>query len=223
MAPDELVSILGVGPGGVTPLAVAHPTGTDVVLLLDTKIRDVPAVYVHPMQNTASLPMTSAELEAFLASLNRTPVWVDLEAEPKIDRDNPPDLKHIADAARPIVGLDGEEPSQVGAKSTSQISTKQPNGEQAEKSKAVKAESKCQKQNPSRDKSDSREALDVAIVSQRIIAMLTSEGAGSAEGEALRKVRADVVTELNALRNAAYSTGFKAAKGAIASSLYNYT
>jgi hypothetical protein len=180
------------------------------------------------MRNTASLLMTSAELEAFLASVNRAPVWVDLEAEPKIDRDNPPDLKDIADAAKPIVGKEGGEESplgQMGPTSTSQAGT---SCEKAcLKSKAVKADfAKSQKQSSSGEKSESRQALDVSLVAERIISLLKSGGDESAtrgDGEALTKVRADVVMELNALRNAAYSAGFNAAQGAIASSLYNYT
>ncbi len=34
-------------------------------------------------------------------AVGREPLWVDLEADPKIDRDNPPDLKAISDAAKP--------------------------------------------------------------------------------------------------------------------------
>ncbi|GIL98787.1 hypothetical protein Vretimale_3978 [Volvox reticuliferus] len=107
MAPEELVtSVLQVPLGSVTPLAVANPEAANVVLLLDAKILDhehVSAdggvVYVHPLVNTASLALTPGALAAAIRALGREPVFVDLEADPKIDRDNPPDLKALADAS----------------------------------------------------------------------------------------------------------------------------
>lgn len=38
----------------------------------------------------------------------REPLWVDLEADPVIDRDNPPDLKAVADAAAPLAADGGD-------------------------------------------------------------------------------------------------------------------
>ncbi|PNH12462.1 putative prolyl-tRNA synthetase associated domain-containing protein 1, partial [Tetrabaena socialis] len=71
LAPEELLTaLLQVPLGSVTPLAVANPEAADVLLLLDSRIRDpafVPegsAVYVHPLVNTASLAMSPAALEA---------------------------------------------------------------------------------------------------------------------------------------------------------------
>ncbi len=55
--------------GSVTPLAVANPEAADVVLLLDQRIRDLPAgshVFVHPLVNTVSLQMEPPALEAAL-------------------------------------------------------------------------------------------------------------------------------------------------------------
>lgn len=39
-------------------------------------------------------------------SFGKEPAWVDLEAEPKVDKDNPPDLKLYADAAVPLAASD---------------------------------------------------------------------------------------------------------------------
>jgi hypothetical protein len=51
-------------------------------------------------------------LIAFLCSccpcrgVGRQPIYVDLEAEPKIDKDNPPDLKQYADSIEPPAKAD---------------------------------------------------------------------------------------------------------------------
>ena len=115
MAPDDLLpAILGVSLGSVTPLAVSQHTAADVVLLLDIKLKSEPSFFVHPLDNSASLPLTASDLEKFLTSLGREANWVDLEIDPKIDKDNPPDLKSIADAAKPIVTNDGEGATAAG-------------------------------------------------------------------------------------------------------------
>lgn len=43
-----------------------------------------------------------------------------------------------------------------------------------------------------------------------------AEAAAAVDADTLRQMKADVAMELNALRNAAYSGGFAAAKGALA-------
>ena len=147
LAPDELVgSVLQVPLGSVTPLAVCQPSAEGVVLLLDSKLRSVERLFVHPLENTTTTVMSPSGLETFLRcvppplpltateallwpavaqpapllgavsgahqhcacagpllgcrrSVGREPMYVDLECEPRIDKDNPPDLKEIADAA----------------------------------------------------------------------------------------------------------------------------
>ena len=58
-------------------------------------------------------------------SIGREPVYVDLEADPKIDKDNPPDLKQYADAVEPPPKIEGQEdqPAAAAAKSTSSAKT----------------------------------------------------------------------------------------------------
>jgi hypothetical protein len=90
-----------VEPGSVTPFAVANPEAEKVVLFLDQKIQGLDTVFVHPLVNTASLALTPAALTAGLKAFGREPIFVDLEADPKIDRDNPPDLVKYTVAAEP--------------------------------------------------------------------------------------------------------------------------
>lgn len=46
-----------------------------------------------------------------------------------------------------------------------------------------------------------------------------AEAAAGVDGDLLRRLKADVAMELNALRNAAYAGGFSAAKGALAAAV----
>lgn len=56
--------------------------------------------------------------------IGRTPIYADLEADPKIDKDNPPDLKQFADTIEPppkdANNGDGSS-SQVSSASSSQV------------------------------------------------------------------------------------------------------
>lgn len=52
--------------GSVSPFAVCQPTASNVVLLLDQKLKDVAHILVHPLVNTASIAISADELEKFL-------------------------------------------------------------------------------------------------------------------------------------------------------------
>jgi hypothetical protein len=53
----------------------------------------------------------------------------------------------------------------------------------------------------------------------QIAATLLGDGAPAANPDVLRRLKADVEVQLNALRNAAYAGGFAAARGAVADRL----
>lgn len=113
LAPEELIGqVLQVPLGSVTPLALANSSAADVGLLLDEKLKAAERIFVHPLVNTSSIAVSPAMLDAAIRAIGREPVYADLEVEPKIDRDNPPDLKHIADAAKPYQSaVDGADAS----------------------------------------------------------------------------------------------------------------
>jgi len=122
-SPELLQEALQVEPGCVTPLALANDTTKHCVLLLDQNIKalgEAGKIFVHPIVNTASVAIAVPQLEAFLRSIGREPVYVDLEADPKIDKDNPPDLKQYADAVEPPPKVEGQEdqPAAAAANST---------------------------------------------------------------------------------------------------------
>lgn len=52
--------------GSVTPLALANPSALEVLLLLDIRIKDQVAIFVHPLVNTSSLALSPSAFDAAL-------------------------------------------------------------------------------------------------------------------------------------------------------------
>ncbi|XP_010530192.1 PREDICTED: prolyl-tRNA synthetase associated domain-containing protein 1 [Tarenaya hassleriana] len=93
MAPeDALGEILQVSLGCVTPFAVVNESARDVSLLLDQKFKNQARCIFHPLSNEVSISLNTSGLDKFLKSLGREPVYVDLEDNPPVGKDQPPDL-----------------------------------------------------------------------------------------------------------------------------------
>ncbi len=75
---DDLVRILGVNPGAVTPLAIINDRERRVRLVLHDAIRTAEAVLVHPLVNTATLLLPPADLARFIDHCGVQPAMVDL-------------------------------------------------------------------------------------------------------------------------------------------------
>ena len=75
---EDLVRILGVEPGSVTPLAMINDGERQVRLVLDAGMIAAAAVLVHPLVNTATLILAPADLLRFLAHCGVTPAVTDL-------------------------------------------------------------------------------------------------------------------------------------------------
>lgn len=123
---------------------------------------------------------------------------IDFAASPKIDRDNPPDLKAFADALEPL-------PKDVLERAQ----------EQAEKEAAretLEGTSKKKRANAAgNDKMGAdghRRVLDVNTLTADLIKQVLAAPAGDVEAQ--RRVKLDVASRLNQLRNAAYAAGFAA-------------
>jgi Ala-tRNA(Pro) deacylase len=76
---DDLVAVLGVTPGAVTPLAIMNDRNHRVRLVLHAGLMDAVALLAHPLVNTATLQLAPADLRRFLDALGVTPAIVDLE------------------------------------------------------------------------------------------------------------------------------------------------
>jgi Ala-tRNA(Pro) deacylase len=65
---DTVINLLQVQPGSITPLALMHDSERTTTVVLDQKIMNDAQLNFHPLINTASVGLTPAELERFLAA-----------------------------------------------------------------------------------------------------------------------------------------------------------
>ncbi|GAB4844889.1 hypothetical protein Ancab_038280 [Ancistrocladus abbreviatus] len=96
MAPEEaLGEILQVPLGCVTPFALVNESARNVSLVLDQGFRAKDRCIFHPLSNDMSISLSAHGLDKFLNSIGRDPVYVDLEANPTVGKDHPPDLASL--------------------------------------------------------------------------------------------------------------------------------
>ncbi|KAI3420710.1 tRNA_edit domain-containing protein [Psidium guajava] len=99
MAPEEaLGEILQVPLGCVTPFALINESARHVSLLLDQGFKSQQRCLFHPLSNDTSISLNTISLDTFLKSIGRDPTYVDLEANPKVGKDQPPDLAALVPA-----------------------------------------------------------------------------------------------------------------------------
>uniref|UniRef100_A0A0E0K5N5 YbaK/aminoacyl-tRNA synthetase-associated domain-containing protein n=1 Tax=Oryza punctata TaxID=4537 RepID=A0A0E0K5N5_ORYPU len=102
MAPEEnLLEVLQVPLGCVTPFALLNESASAVSLLLDQGFKSKQSCYFHPLTNDVTIALSSSNLDKFLMSIERQPAYVDLEASPVIGKDNPPDLADLVPSGVP--------------------------------------------------------------------------------------------------------------------------
>lgn len=93
MAPEEaLGEILQVPLGCVTPFALVNESARHVSLLLDKGFQSQEHCFFHPLSNDMSIALNACDLDKFLKSIGRDPSYIDLEANPTVGKDQPPDL-----------------------------------------------------------------------------------------------------------------------------------
>lgn len=73
---DDMVALLGVTPGAVTPLAAINDTDGKVRVVLDATLADADAVHVHPLRNTATIGLGGAQLVTALMHWGHPPLIV---------------------------------------------------------------------------------------------------------------------------------------------------
>jgi Ala-tRNA(Pro) deacylase len=67
---EDMVRLLGVTPGSVTPLAAINDSGGTVSVVIDSRLAEAPRVNVHPLRNTATIGLAGEALLAFLAAVD---------------------------------------------------------------------------------------------------------------------------------------------------------
>ncbi|XVE95452.1 hypothetical protein REPUB_Repub02eG0098600 [Reevesia pubescens] len=115
MAPEEaLGEILQVPLGCVTPFSVANEYARHVSLLLDQGFKTQERCFFHPLSNDMSISLNAQGLDKFLKSIGRDPSYIDLEANPPVGKDQPPDLAAFVPSGSTILpDLPEKSPSQV--------------------------------------------------------------------------------------------------------------
>ncbi len=71
--PGLLMEVLGVEPGSVTPFGLINDTGQRVNVVLDAAMLAHELVNYHPLQNTATTTIRSADLVRFIRALGHDP------------------------------------------------------------------------------------------------------------------------------------------------------
>jgi Ala-tRNA(Pro) deacylase len=67
-SPERLAAYLGLTPGAVSPFGLINDCSKNVVVLLDGTLRTAGRVGFHPNVNTATVVLTFADFERFLAA-----------------------------------------------------------------------------------------------------------------------------------------------------------
>jgi len=78
---DALLNLLGVVPGSVTVFAVMNDADAKVRLILDKALFAYEFVWFHPMRNTASLRIASADLLRFAEAIRHPATVIDFSED----------------------------------------------------------------------------------------------------------------------------------------------
>lgn len=79
---DRLKRVLGVEPGSVTPFAVINDTAREVKVILDAWMMEQEIINAHPLVNTMTTSLKSADLMRFFAATGHQPRLVSLGGAP---------------------------------------------------------------------------------------------------------------------------------------------
>ncbi|KAL8485578.1 hypothetical protein ACS0TY_027751 [Phlomoides rotata] len=118
MAPEEALSeILQVPLGCVTPFALVNESARHASLLLDQGFKSQERSIFHPLSNDMSIALNARDLDKFLNSIGKTAAYVDLEANPPVGKDQPPDLAGLVPSSDTTVLTDplGKQGSSQGS------------------------------------------------------------------------------------------------------------
>lgn len=77
-SPERLMATLGLTPGSVSPFGLIHDAKRAVRVVIDADLRGARRLVFHPNINTASVTISGADLERFLASRENVVTWVRL-------------------------------------------------------------------------------------------------------------------------------------------------
>ncbi|GKV37669.1 hypothetical protein SLEP1_g45668 [Rubroshorea leprosula] len=230
MAPDNtLGEILQVPPGCVTPFALVNETARNVSLLLDQGFKTQDCCFFHPLSNDMSISLNTHGLDKFLKSIEKEPIYVDLEANPQVGKDQPGDLAAFVPSTSMVLPDPQENESSSQTLAGNQVSAVSADG----KSMAVKAKadkpsstSKNVKVQPANVAKSSLRSADIEKFVDEILEKTSTlflseitedsikqhgEKLGDVLGNSIRKhLTSDLRNLATIFKNIAYTEGFYA-------------
>jgi Ala-tRNA(Pro) deacylase len=75
---DRLMAQLGVTPGSVSPFGLLHDASAELQVIVDQDLRRAERLIFHPNVNTASVTISIADFERFLATRPNKVRWLSL-------------------------------------------------------------------------------------------------------------------------------------------------
>jgi Ala-tRNA(Pro) deacylase len=78
--PEDMVRLLGISPGSVTPLAAINDATASVNFVIDLRLAASDQVNIHPLRNTATIGLSGADLVSFLTATGHPPIVVAVPA-----------------------------------------------------------------------------------------------------------------------------------------------
>lgn len=74
--PDDMMRLIGISPGSVTPLAMIHAAPGSVTVVLDAGLAAAERINVHPLRNTGTLGLSGADVLRLLRHWGHVPLTV---------------------------------------------------------------------------------------------------------------------------------------------------
>lgn len=75
---ELLEAVLGVAPGSVTPFALANDTASPVTVVVDQALMEFAEVNCHPLENSATTRLATADLIRFIEACGHAPIILSL-------------------------------------------------------------------------------------------------------------------------------------------------
>lgn len=75
---ERMMKYLGVRPGSVSLFTLVNDANHEVILFVDSKLKEAKKVSFHPNLNTASLVISNADMMKFIENIGNTYEFIDL-------------------------------------------------------------------------------------------------------------------------------------------------
>ncbi|GER49195.1 YbaK/prolyl-tRNA synthetase family protein [Striga asiatica] len=210
MAPEEaLAEILQVPLGCVTPFALVNDSAKHVSLLLDQGLKCQECCLFHPMSNDMTIALKALDLDKFLISIGKTPAYVDLEANPTVGKDQPPDLAALVPSDSKVSADPVEKPGPGQGPEKNQVpANNQPTGVKV--AKAVKPSNDSTKEKSTDAVNLSISYADTDKFVEEILEKTKSFVLSEIEEDNVSKLGVELKNIATIFKNTAYTEGFRA-------------